>query len=157
MKVALITISDGCFHGAREDVSGRVLAETLGGAGFEVVTRDILPDDQEMLVSRFCDICDREQPDLLITTGGTGLGPRDVTPEATGRIADRLVPGLGELMRMHGLRKSPRAALSRSLAATRKTTLILNLPGSPKGAQESLEAVLALLEHAVGILRGGGH
>ena len=157
MKVALITISDGCFHGAREDRSGQVLADLVMASGFTLVSREILPDDQERLSARFREICDDDRPDLLVTTGGTGLGPRDVTPEAVAQIADRSIPGLGELMRAEGVKTNPRAALSRSAAVMRKSTLILILPGSPAGARESLEAVLPLLAHAVEIIRGGGH
>ncbi len=157
MRVALITISDGCFDGSRQDASGEVLADAVKAAGWEIISREVLPDEQQSLEARFRDLCDGEKPELLITTGGTGLGPRDVTPEATSKIAQRLVPGLGELMRAEGLKKTPRAALSRSLAAIRNQTLILNLPGSPKGAKESLEAVMPLLAHAVEIMRGGGH
>ncbi|MBI2821184.1 MAG: MogA/MoaB family molybdenum cofactor biosynthesis protein [Acidobacteria bacterium] len=157
MRVALLTISDGCFHGTRQDTSGERLAEMLAAAGCDIVVREVLPDEKTLLVGRFRELCDREKPELLITTGGTGLGPRDVTPEATSEVADRMIPGLGELMRAEGLKKTPRAALSRSLAATRNQTLILNLPGSPQGAQESLQAVLPLLSHAAAIIRGGGH
>lgn len=157
MRVALITVSDGCFHGTRQDISGQVLAEILVAAGFEIAVREVLPDERELLVARFRELCDRHQPELLITTGGTGLGSRDVTPEATCAVADRLIPGLGELMRTEGLKKTPRAALSRSLAAIRNRTLILNLPGSPAGALESLQAVLPLLTHAIEIMRGGAH
>ncbi|HEY3127863.1 MAG TPA: MogA/MoaB family molybdenum cofactor biosynthesis protein [Acidobacteriota bacterium] len=157
IRVALITISDGCFHGSRQDVSGEVLVDAVKAAGWEIISREVLPDEQKSLEARFRDLCDREKPELLITTGGTGLGPRDITPEATAKVAHRLVPGLGELMRMEGLKKTPRAALSRSLAAIRNKTLVLNLPGSPKGAKESLEAVMGLLPHAVEIIRGGGH
>ncbi|HEV8129849.1 MAG TPA: MogA/MoaB family molybdenum cofactor biosynthesis protein [Acidobacteriota bacterium] len=157
MKVAIITISDGCFRGTRVDASGRVLKEAIKAAGWEVISHELLPDELDVLAARFREVCDQQKPQLLVTTGGTGLGPRDVTPEATSMVADRLVPGLAELMRMEGLKKTPRAALSRSLAAIRKQTLILNLPGSPKGAQESFEAVLSLLPHAVEIIDGGGH
>ncbi|HEY2934645.1 MAG TPA: MogA/MoaB family molybdenum cofactor biosynthesis protein [Acidobacteriota bacterium] len=157
MKVALITVSDSCFHGTRQDTSGDSLASILKAAGFEIVSRTLLPDDQEGLAKRFEQICDQGDADLLITTGGTGLGPRDVTPEATTAIADKIVPGLAELMRSEGLKKTPRAALSRSLAAVRSHTLILNLPGSQKGAEESLNAVLPLLKHAVEIIHGAGH
>ena len=156
-RVVLITVSDGCFHGIREDTSGKALAEILEAAGFQIVMREVLPDEKEALARRFRDLCDTEKPELLVTTGGTGLGPRDVTPEATLSIADRVVPGLGELMRAEGMRQTPRAALSRSLAATRNQTLILNLPGSPKGAKESLQAMLPLIPHAIEIMRGGGH
>ena len=157
IRVALITISDGCFHGSRQDASGEVLVDAVKAAGWEIISREVLPDEQQSLEARFRDLCDHEKPELLITTGGTGLGPRDITPEATAKVAHRLVPGLGELMRLEGLKKTPRAALSRSLAAIRNQTLVLNLPGSPKGAKESLEAVMALLPHAVEIIRGGGH
>jgi len=157
MKVALITVSDGCFHGTRRDASGDSLASILSGAGFEILSRAVLPDEMEKLAECFQQICDAGEADLLITTGGTGLGPRDVTPEATTAVAQKLVPGLAELMRLEGLKKTARAALSRSLAGVRGRTLILNLPGSQKGAEESLNAVLPLLKHAVEILRGGGH
>lgn len=157
IRVALITISDGCFHGSRRDESGDILAGMIQASGWEIVDREVLPDDKQVLEAKFKEICDQQHPELLITTGGTGLGPRDVTPEATTEIAERLVPGLAELMRMEGMRKTPRAALSRSLAAIRKQTLMINLPGSPQGAKESLQAVMSLLPHAIEIMRGGGH
>jgi molybdenum cofactor synthesis domain-containing protein len=157
MRVALITVSDGCFHGSRQDMSGQALSELLIEAGLQIIIREVLPDEKSLLVDRFREICDREKPEFLITTGGTGLGPRDVTPEATADVADKFIDGLAELMRMEGLKQTPRAALSRSTAAMRNQTLILNLPGSPRGARESLQAVLPLLPHVADIMRGGGH
>ena len=152
-KAALLTISDGCFHGQREDLSGEALSELLIQHGWSVDTRQIVPDEIERIRTEIVELSD--QPlDLVVTTGGTGLGPRDVTPEAIRPLLEKEAEGLAELMRLRGLEKTDFAALSRSLAGVRKETLILALPGSPKGATESLEAVMKLLAHTIDLIQG---
>ncbi len=155
MKAAIITISDGCFHQQREDDSGRALDRILKNSEWEIVSTHLLPDELTPVQDVILDLTqDSREIGLIVTTGGTGLGPRDVTPEAVQPLLDRQVPGLAELMRMEGLKSTRFAALSRSLAGARNQTLILCLPGSPKGATESLEAVVDLLPHAVDLIQG---
>jgi len=152
VKAAVLTVSDRASAGAMTDESGPAVAKLLEGAGFEVAAIDIVPDDGARIVAW---LKARAQAfDLLFTTGGTGLAPRDVTPEATTSVLDYEVPGLAELMRQKGFEKTPMAMLSRSRAGVRGRALIVNLPGSVAGATESLAAVLPLLEHAVKQLRG---
>ena len=153
MKAAVVTISDGCYHGQREDLSGEALSELLTQQGWSVNSRRIVPDDVERIRAQIVELSDQAL-NLVVTTGGTGLGPRDVTPEAIRPLLEREAEGLAELMRLRGLEKTDFAALSRSLAGVRKETLILALPGSPKGATESLEAVMKLLTHAIDLIQG---
>lgn len=148
-----MTISDGVAAGRREDASGTALAAALQGAGFVVGRPAVVPDDAERISAVLLAAVD-EGVALVVTTGGTGLGPRDVTPQATAALLDYEVPGLAEEMRRAGAAATPMAILSRSLAGVRGRTLILNLPGSPKGATESLQAVLPVLPHALQLLRG---
>ncbi len=152
-RAHVITVSDGVSAGTRSDVSGLALVEMLKRADFHVSAPEVVPDKQE----RICDAIVAaivSGADLVVTTGGTGLGPRDVTPQATSMLIDYEVPGLGELMRRAGFAKNPNAALSRGLAGVRGQALILNVPGSPKGAVESLEAVMPVLDHAMQLLHG---
>lgn len=157
MRVAILTISDSVSRGEREDLSGPALVATCRGLGWEVTSALRCSDDAAGLRSQLRTIADSGHVELLLTTGGTGLGPRDNTPEATLDIAERVIPGLSEEIRRRGAEKTPTAVLSRGCAAVRGKTLILNLPGSPKGAVESLEVVARLLPHAVEVLRGARH
>lgn len=154
MKAAVVTISDGCYHQKREDTSGQKLVEMLTANQWEVLSTHIVPDELSSIQEQVRTLSQDAQIDLIVTTGGTGLSPRDVTPEAIRPLLEKEIPGLPELMRLRGLESTDFAALSRSLAGTREETLILSLPGSPKGAAESLEAVLKILPHAVDILQG---
>lgn len=154
----VLTVSDSLSSGNREqDESGDAVEAILGAAGFDPVTRVAIPDDHSGITRELLRLRDAGVP-LVITTGGTGLGPRDVTPEATEEVLDRRAPGLAEAMRSEGLKKTPFAALSRGIAGAAAGTLIVNLPGSPKGARESLEAVIEVLPHALRLLSGqSGH
>jgi len=154
IRVAVVTISDSSAAGTREDTSGPALAAKVVELGWSVREKHVLPDEREQISGVLQELADSGDVDLVITTGGTGMSPRDVTPEATRAVADRDVPGFGELMRAEGLKKTKFSPLSRSGAATRRATLILNLPGSPKGALDSLVAVAYLVPHAVDLLQG---
>ena len=149
---AVITVSDSCARGERTDLSGPAVAGVLRKAGFEIAAEQIVPDDPIQIRNVLIDHCLRAR--LVVTTGGTGIAPRDVTPEATGAVCDRILDGVAERMRSEGARRTKFAALSRGVCGVRGTTLILNLPGSPSGAVESLEAVLELIPHALNLLEG---
>ena len=154
IRAAILTVSDSAVAGTRADLSGPALEAKTAELGWEVVNKLTLPDESEHISNALRELADSGELDLILTTGGTGLAPRDVTPEATKHIADRNIPGFGELMRSEGLKTTSFAPLSRGGASTRGTTLILNVPGSPKGAVESLMAVAHLVPHVVDLLHG---
>jgi len=154
IRIAIITVSDSAIAGTRPDLSGPALEGKALELGWTVSNKLTLPDEEASLANALRELADSDQIDAIFTTGGTGLAPRDVTPEATKRIADRDIPGFGELMRSEGLKATRFAPLSRGGASSRGTTLILNLPGSPKGAVESLMAVAHMVPHAVDLLHG---
>ena len=157
MRVAIVTVSDSSFTGAREDRSGPAVRERCAALGWEVASAEILPDDQLRLAARLAELADSRTCDCVLTTGGTGIGPRDVTPEATMNICERLIPGLAELMRAKGLQFTPRSVLSRAVVGVRSGVIIVNLPGSPKGTVQSLDAIADLLPHAADVVRGAKH
>jgi molybdopterin adenylyltransferase len=157
MRVAVLTISDSTAKGEREDLSGPAVVAFCRGMDWEITTALHVSDEPADIREQLRTLADAGCVDVLLTTGGTGIGPRDNTPEATQAVADRIVPGISEEMRRKGLEYTPTAALSRGMAAVRHKTLIVNLPGSPKGAVESLEAVAHLLPHAVKVLHGARH
>ena|SRR5262249_27753122 len=157
MRVAVLTISDSVSQGERQDASGPALVAFCRGLQWEIAATRIIPDDVAAIRGHLSELADSARVDLILTTGGTGIGPRDNTPEATQAVADRVIPGIAEEMRRKGAEKTPTAILARGAAATRGKSLILNLPGSPKGAVESLEAVAHLLPHAIHVLHGTRH
>jgi molybdenum cofactor synthesis domain-containing protein len=151
-KVAVLTLSDSVFKGKQRDTSGDVVSELVGALGAEIVGRDVLPDDRQAIADRLRAYADDAGADLVLTTGGSGVAPRDVTPDATLDVVDRLVPGLPEAARQSTLAKAPLAMLSRGVAGIRGRTLIVNLPGSPKGAREWLDVLLPVLPHALSLV-----
>lgn len=153
-RVAIITSSDTGYRGEREDLSGPAIKEIVEREGYEVVSMDILPDDQVMLAGKMQEIADKEMAELILTTGGTGFSERDVTPEATEEVIERRVPGIPEAMRAYSMTITKRAMLSRATAGIRGKTLIINLPGSPKAVKESLEYIIDALGHGIEIMTG---
>lgn len=153
-RVGILTVSDKGSAGEREDLSGSELARMIEGQGWEVARRDIVPDEPSSIEAVLREYCDRERLDLVLTTGGTGLSPRDVTPEVTRGLLEREAPGFAEAMRSASLKSTPHAMLSRAVSGIRGSTLIINLPGSPRGARENLQVVLPALPHGLSKLRG---
>ena len=153
-RAAVLTVSDRSAQGQRPDRAGPLVAEILNSAGYQVVQTALVPDEQSQIEEVLRRWADEETSDLIVTTGGTGFSPRDVTPEATLAVCQRLAPGIPEAMRSASMQVTPRAMLSRAQAGIRRKSLILNLPGSPKAARENLEAVLPALAHGLEILSG---
>ena len=151
---AVLTISDAGSKGQRADSSGDVIVEMMSEAGFSKVLRDIVPDEADQIAERLRSWCDSGEADVVVTTGGTGLGPRDVTPEATRTVIDIEAPGISEAMRMETLKNTPFAMLSRGVVGVRNGCLIVNLPGSPTGVRETLEVALRSMPHALEMIRG---
>ncbi|MCA2000934.1 MAG: MogA/MoaB family molybdenum cofactor biosynthesis protein [Chloroflexi bacterium] len=154
MRFGILTLSDRSAKGERADLSGPILADLVRAQGWMVVRQAILPDEEASIRSVLTEWAENGEIDVILTTGGTGFAPRDVTPEATRRVIEREAPGLVEAMRAESLKKTPHAMLSRSAAGIRGRTLIVNLPGSPKGALENLQTILPVLPHAVQLLTG---
>jgi molybdopterin adenylyltransferase len=155
IRAAILTLSDKGSRGERVDGSGPALSAWLAERGVSTVHAQIIADEHDQIVAVLSDWADRDIADLILTTGGTGVSPRDVTPEATTQVCSRMIPGLGELMRLESLKITPMASLSRAAAGIRGRSLIINLPGSPKGAVENLAAVWPVIGHAVEKIRGG--
>ncbi len=152
--VGILTISDKGSRGERQDKSGEAIREILSGTDVSVLNYDMVPDEKDLIMEKLVKWADADDLDVVITTGGTGLTPRDVTPEATLAVVDRIVPGFAEAMRAEGLKKTPHAMLSRAVVGTRRKCLIVNLPGSPKAVHECLQVILPALPHAVETLKG---
>jgi len=153
-KLAILTISDAGSKGERADTSGDTISEIMEREGLEQVLRDIVPDEKDIISEKLREWCDGGKIDLVLTTGGTGLGPRDVTPEATRAIIDIEAPGIAEAMRIETLKNTPLAMLSRSVAGVRSGCLIINLPGSPKAVRETLEVAVPAIPHALEMVKG---
>ena len=153
VRVAILTISDSCHNGTRQDLSGPALAARVTALGWTPAAAEVLPDERDLIAERLAALADSGL-DLILATGGTGVAPRDVTPEAVRLVIDREIPGLGEAMRAKGLEKTPMSVLSRSIGGARGRTLIVGVPGSPKGAVESLDAIANVIPHIVDLLAG---
>jgi molybdopterin adenylyltransferase len=157
IKFAVLTISDRCYKGEYTDKSGKAIVSLINNQHGGIVETAILPDEQKMIEEKLISLCDTHKADIIITTGGTGLGPRDMTPEATLSVADKIIPGIAELMRIRGCENTKKAMLSRAVCVLCKNSIIINLPGSQKGARESLSAILEILPHAIEMVKGEGH
>ena len=154
IRAAILTISDSSYEGRREDASGPALHNRAKELGWHASVAEVLPDDRARIAARLVELTDAGEVDVIVTTGGTGVAARDVTPEATRDILEKEIPGMSELMRTEGLKATPLAVLSRGVCGTRGRTLMINVPVSPKGALESLNAIAHLVPHVVDLLRG---
>jgi molybdopterin adenylyltransferase len=154
IRSAIVTVSDSVATGTREDRSGAVLRERVEALGWQMTAQEIVPDEIDRITSVLTRLADSGQVSLILTTGGTGIAARDITPEAARTVIEREIPGLGEMMRAEGRKLTPFAALSRSMAGVRGQVLIVNLPGSPKGALESLDAIVQLIPHIIDLIEG---
>lgn len=154
MLAGILVVSDRGYRGERCDQSGRAAHEIISRLGIEVVKYEVVPDEVEIICARLKEWADSDRLDLIVTSGGTGLSPRDVTPEATLMVIDKIVPGLAEAMRMETMRRKPESILSRAVAGSRGKCLIVNLPGSPKAVRECLEVIVSVLPHALEVLGG---
>ena len=153
-KIAVITVSDKGYRGEREDRSGKYIVDFFKEKGWDIAEYSIVPDEAGLIKDKIKEICDNGKANLILTTGGTGFSPRDITPEATKEIIEKEVPGFSEIIRIEGQKKTPRSILSRGVSGIRKSTLIINLPGSIKGVKDSLELIYQPLPHGIDILTG---
>jgi molybdenum cofactor synthesis domain-containing protein len=153
LRVAVLTISDACSKGERKDTSGETIVDWIAGRKAKLAARELVADENVDIVRTLIDWCDHDVADLILTTGGTGLAPRDVTPEATRTVIEREAPGIAEELRRHGMKSTPFSVLSRGLAGVRNKTLVVNLPGSPKGVDDGLRVLDEVVDHAVKLLR----
>ncbi len=157
IKVAILTVSDSCSQHKRQDISGQTIRQVLPSDKFEIYDYKVVADEQQSITRQLIYFADELKVDIIFTTGGTGLGPRDVTPEATAAVCEKMAPGIAEIIRIEGLKKTKNAILSRAVAGIRRNTLIINLPGSPKAVAQSLEIISDVLPHAIDMLSGQGH
>jgi molybdenum cofactor synthesis domain-containing protein len=154
LRAKILVLSDAVSRGERVDLSGPAVRDALEAGGWQVAAIEVLPDELDTIQQRLQALTDADDCDAVVTAGGTGVGPRDVTPEATRAVMEKDIPGLAELMRAEGIKKTRRAVLSRGIVGVRKGKLIVNLPGSPRGARESIESILDLLPHVVDLIQG---
>jgi len=154
IRFSILTVSDKGYRGEREDISANVIKTKIEKLGYKLIDYKVVPDDNGMIKDALTDFCDKKKVDLIFTTGGTGFSPRDLTPEATKEVVEKEVPGISEIIRSEGYKITPHSILSRGYSGIRGNTLIINLPGSPKAVEESLEVIIPILDHGIEVLRG---